>query len=361
MPIPYVLIGIAAVTGTVGLGTNIHAGIRRHKAKDIIKDAQETYDEAANRLEEQRQVTLGDLNDYGNQKLQIWSDDLGSYVEHFKRFKHIEISGEVDTNEKLNAEIQKLDIKEIAKASMTAKEIAKGGVAIIGAGAVAGIATYGGAMLLGHASTGAAITALHGVAAKNATLAFLGGGAKVAGGVGMVGGTLTIGGVMIGSIFAVQGLITNAKAKEQLAKAKQAYSEAQLAAEKMNTVVVMLKKVSEISGDYSLFLSKFVVEYRKVIDGVIDVYNRAVNEQKKSFWNAIKNFFGIKFKLDFRKLSLADQKYLHYSWLMTQILYQVLTAVLMTEDGELHIDAERSLEEARISANRLLQSTNFEV
>ena len=49
---------------------------------------------------------------------------------------------------------------------MTAQEIAKGGVAVFGAGAIAGIATYGGAMLLGHASTGAAITALHGVAAK---------------------------------------------------------------------------------------------------------------------------------------------------------------------------------------------------
>ncbi len=359
MPIPYVLIGIAAVTGSVGLGSNIHAGVRRHQAKKIIEKAQVIYDDAANKLEAQRQITLGDLNDFGTQKLQVWSDDLGCYLEHFKRFKKVELSKEANINERLNAQIQEMDVKELAKVSMTAKEIAKGGVAVLGAGAVAGIATYGGAMLLGHASTGAAITALHGVAAKNATLAFLGGGAKAAGGLGVAGGGFAIGGVVFTSIFAVQGLIANAKAKERLAKAKQAYSEAQLAAEKMATVVVMLKKVSEISGDYSLFLSKFVVEYRKVIDGVVDIYNRAVDEQKKSFWNAIKNFLGIKFKLDFSKLSVTDQKYLQYSWLMTQILYQVLTSALMTEDGQIQTNAEKSLEDVKTSANRLLQAPQF--
>ena len=359
MPIPYVLIGIAAVTGTVGLGSNIHAGIRRHQTKKIIEKAQVIYDDAANKLEAQRKITLGDLNDFGNQKLQVWSDDLGCYIEHFRRFKKIELNKEANTNEKLNTQIQEMDLKEIAKVSMTAQEIAKGGVAVFGAGAIAGIATYGGAMLLGHASTGAAITALHGVAAKNAALAFLGGGAKVVGGLGVTGGGFAIGGIAFTSIFAVQGLITNAKAKERLAKAKEAYSEALLAAEKMVTVVDMLKKVSEICGDYSMFLSRFVVEYRKVIDGVVDIYNRAVNDQKKTLWNAIKNFFGIKFKLDFRKLSLADQKYLQYSWLMTQILYQILTSALMTEDGQIETNAEKSLEDAKKSANRLLQATQL--
>ena len=84
MPIPYVLIGIAAVTGTVGLGSNIHAGIRRHQTKKIIEKAQVIYDDAANKLEAQRKITLGDLNDFGNQKLQVWSDDLGCYIEHFR-------------------------------------------------------------------------------------------------------------------------------------------------------------------------------------------------------------------------------------------------------------------------------------
>ena len=87
--------------------------------------------------------------------------------------------------------------------------------------------------------------------------------------------------------------------------------------------------------------------------------DETVEEQKKTFWNAIKNFFGIKFKLDFGKLSLTDQKFLQYSWLMTQILYQILTSALMTEDGQIQINAEKSLEDVKTTANRLIQAPQF--
>ena len=78
--------------------------------------------------------------------------------------------------------------------SLTAGEIAKMGFAAAGTGALIGVATYGGAMMFGTASTGTAIAALSGAAKTNATLAFLGGGAKAAGGLGMAGGKLMLAG-----------------------------------------------------------------------------------------------------------------------------------------------------------------------
>ena len=51
---------------------------------------------------------------------------------------------------------------------------------------------------VGTASTGTAISSLSGVAATNATLAWLGGGTLAAGGLGMAGGAIVLGAICIG-------------------------------------------------------------------------------------------------------------------------------------------------------------------
>ena len=65
-----------------------------------------------------------------------------------------------------------------------------------GVGAGMGAATWAVAGLLGAASTGIPIAGLSGVAASNATLAFLGGGSLATGGGGMALGTAVLGGVV---------------------------------------------------------------------------------------------------------------------------------------------------------------------
>lgn len=90
--------------------------------------------------------------------------------------------------------------------------------AYVGAGTVAGaaIATIGPtaamsiATVLGTASTGTAISALSGVAATNAALAWLGGGTLAAGGAGVAGGSLILGmfgpiGAAIAGVTAISG------------------------------------------------------------------------------------------------------------------------------------------------------------
>ena len=61
-----------------------------------------------------------------------------------------------------------------------------------------GLGCIWGVMALGTASTGAAIGGLTGVAATNATLAWLGGGALAAGGGGMALGSMVLGGIIAG-------------------------------------------------------------------------------------------------------------------------------------------------------------------
>ena len=64
-------------------------------------------------------------------------------------------------------------------------------------GATAPALTSGIVATVGTASTGTAISSLSGVAATNATLAWLGGGTLAAGGLGMAGGAIVLGAIGI--------------------------------------------------------------------------------------------------------------------------------------------------------------------
>lgn len=67
---------------------------------------------------------------------------------------------------------------------------------------------------------GTAISALSGVAASNATLAFFGGGSLAAGGLGMAGGAAVLGGLVAGPALLVMGVIIGAKGGKNLEEAK---------------------------------------------------------------------------------------------------------------------------------------------
>ena len=354
MPVPVVLRGVAAATGVLGIVKNIQAAVQNKSAKSIVEEAQEIYEAAKGRLEKQREITSADLDDYGRIKLKSYYEDIGGFIQYFKCFKKINIEGDMQTGSVADKRSIKMNIKEMSQVSVTAQEVVKGGIATLGAGAVTGIAAYGGTMMFASASTGTAISALSGVAAQNATLAWLGGGAKAAGGLGMAGGSAVLGGLVLGPVLAVQGIITAAKSKEKLAKAKETYTEAQVAAEKMDTMTAVMGKVSETSKDYKSFIIAYSQKYQEVIENLRLIYERTYEEQANQFWNKVKRLFGIKHRVDVTKISEEDQKYLHYSWLVTQVLYKTLVAPLMTENGEFDEKAEQLLLEAREQKQNLI-------
>lgn len=355
MPIPFILAGAAALAGATGIYKGGKAVSNNNKAKEMVANAQSLYDSAKETLDCQRIKTSKDLDALGRTKLDSWSNDIGQFVNTFKKFKNVELQGNVNLNEKLKLKIDSTgNFKNMEIASLTATEVVKAGVSTLGAGALAGIASYGGAMMFASASTGTAIATLSGAAATNATLAWFGGGSLAAGGLGMAGGTAVLGGIVAGPVLAVAGFIMAAKSEENLSKAKKTYSEAKLAAEKMDTMTDFMSKVSDISNDYNSFISEFSQRYKAVLNNLNQIYITTKEEQKGLFINKLKSIFGLGYKVDFRKLSLDQQKYLQFSWLMTQVLYAVLTAPILTEDGDLDKDVFNTLEGAKESSQKLI-------
>lgn len=355
MPVPFLLAGAAAVAGLTGVVKGGQAISNNSKAKEIIEKAERKYNRAKDSLEEQRNVTSYDLERLGETKLYSWSNDIGRFISVFKQFKKVEIEGNPNLNEKLKMKITDMgSLGKMEVASLKATEVMKAGVSSLGAGALAGIASYGGAMMFASASTGTAIATLSGAAATNATLAWFGGGSLAAGGLGMAGGTAVLGGIVAGPVLAVAGFVMAAKSEENLANAKKTESEVNVAVAKMNTMKEVMEKISDISDDYNSFIIAFSERYQPFIHQINDIYNRAYNVQKDYFFNKVKNWLGISFKIDFRKLSVNDQKVLQASWLMTQVLYAVLSAPLLNNNGDVDGNAEQTLIGAKESTQNLI-------
>lgn len=102
------------------------------------------------------------------------------------------------------------------------------GSAVVGSGVQA--ATTGLVAKLGFASTGTAISQLSGAAARNSTLAWLGGGSLASGGAGMAAGTIVLGSLNVGAALLGVGLTARKVAAqyslEQREAAAQLFSEA---------------------------------------------------------------------------------------------------------------------------------------
>ncbi len=317
----------------------IYDTVKKNKeANNTIQNAQSKYDSAQRRMEKQRKWTSNQLEELGTLKLEIWSEDIKEFIDVYQFFKEIKIEGKITGKEVMAIPVKPdWNINEMQKVSMNASEVIKGGLASVSAGALAGIASYGAVSMFGTASTGTAISALSGAAAHNATLAWFGGGAISAGGAGMEAGTLVLGGIAVVPIILVADTIMHAKADEKLAEARKIYQEAKLAAEKLNTVTDFMKHIEEVSNGYVDFLKEFRLIYKSLISEVESLVMRLQN----GYVGGARN------KISFDSLSIQQKKLLQITWLMTQVLYNVLKAPLLTKRGDLHKNAEMTLTTAR--------------
>ena len=301
----------------------------------LVSEAQNIYNTAKDNFEKQQKATSRSLERLGRIKIEMWSDDMSSFVDTFNSFKNIEMR---------ELEFQDLSfqgqneppaemLSNITSATMTAREITQTGLVALGSGALVGIASYGGAMMFAHASTGTAIAALSGVAKTNATLAFFGGGTLKAGGLGVAGGKLVLAGIAIAPILIVGGIITAVKSKAKLAEAKKVHEEAENAAAQMETVTTGMKGIQQVSDNYSNFMRKFSGRFRPFIEEL-----QAISQDYS------KDADG---KVDFDSLSEVEQKTVHIAWLLGQLFYKALDVPILTDQGTVSGDATHLLTVAK--------------
>ena len=265
MPLPFILIGAAVVAGGTGLVTGARGTMKINEAKEIISKAEKKYNEKKHILEESERKTKIALENLGGLKLNIWK----SFERFSVAFEKIKNKPEFSDNLNEKFLFSKTELEEIKKISITAIDVLGTGLLSAGAGALVGVAAYGGTMALGVASTGTAIATLSGVAATNATLAALGGGSLAVGGGGMALGASVLTGAVAGPIVAVGGLLINAKGNDSIQKAYGVEKEVEEIIVLMQSSLVYLDQLKEVSNKMEAELKKLFGLYEKQV-GILE-------------------------------------------------------------------------------------------
>lgn len=131
--------------------------------------------------------------------------------------------------------------------------------AVIGSaigGVLAAYGAYTGVGMLASTAGGVAIADLSGVAATNATLAWLGGGALSVGGFGMVVGMVVLGGLVAGPALAILGAVSADEMKEKLEKAKAYYSQVEKAVKKADAIIDQFQAIEKMAKLFTRQITK---------------------------------------------------------------------------------------------------------
>lgn len=328
MPLPLVLIGLAvasALAGGYGAKKGVDAYKDNKKANSLSEEAAGTYNNAERVLLRSRERTTSRLENLGRLKLEIWERDMTRFAGLYGQLHPIELINKVDT-EAGRTPVTTVDLGKMAELSGFAKQALAGGALAIGAGALAGVAAYGGAVMFAAASTGTAISALAGAAATNATLAWFGGGALAAGGLGMAGGAAILGGIVAGPVLAVGGAVFAAMARENLAKARANLAEARRAASEMRLAASVLDGIERVAAQFS----EKTVAVRTRFGAVLDSLDAQIARSGS----------------DYRRYTKAEKELVHVVVLFAQVMKALLETPFLSQEGALRQDYEPALKGA---------------
>ncbi|MET0267281.1 MAG: hypothetical protein ABW202_16915 [Duganella sp.] len=295
MPVPLILGVIAGGTALYGAYKGVSGAMDHSKATDINDHARSMVDQANELVEKQRKSTNAVLEDYGTRKLRAFNGVIADFIETFGKLKNVELSN--------TPELEKLNLKDFSSRSLQSLKddyalLKSSGLGLgsgLGGGAALAFGAYNGTMLLATASTGTAISSLSGVAATNATLAWLGGGSIAAGGGGMALGSMVLGAVMIGPALAIFGHIVGNKGEEalnnarsNLEQAKTVHDQAQLTFKKLEAIQHVSALANSTFSKVSAHLRRAVKDLDAVIDSHGTDYRRYPEDARETTSRAVK-------------------------------------------------------------------------
>lgn len=266
MPIPFILGGLALMAGGYGVKKGFDASEKNDKAERIVRRSKRDYKSAKNRTENKQSETNNNLEELGLLKVKIFTNEIKTLIELMSKCK----KGNSQYDDKKY--LTKSELKELNLAVNNSLEISSGLASGATAGALTGMGAYGAVGMLASASTGTAIGSLSGVAATNATLAWLGGGSLASGGLGMAGGTAVLGGLVAGPLIAVGGMFIDSRAEENLTQARKQEAEVDKAIESMKLIQSELNGIISRTDELENILIETKNKFNNTKDGLQNNY-----------------------------------------------------------------------------------------
>ena len=280
MPLPLILGAAAALAAVGGVGSGIHGAVKMKDANDTMKAADSRHKKNIARFEDTSEITNKAMDKLGALELEI----LHSFNDFSDTIEKIQNRPQFKEYSKDGVNLPKYDKEELKSVSVGAGVLlgGLGGAAVGTAGGFAAAgATTSAVMALGTASTGTAIASLSGVAATNATLAALGGGALAAGGGGIALGTTILGATTLGVGLLVGGVIFNVTGGKLSDKADEAWAQMKKAEKTIDTACTYLNDLENAATQYTGSITAVYDKYKDIFGYV----SYTVNTLHETNWN----------------------------------------------------------------------------
>ncbi|WP_086481719.1 hypothetical protein [Oceanospirillum sanctuarii] len=323
MPLPFIVVLVAGAAGVYGAGKSIQASSDNSKAREINERARKIVDSSESSLSELRNRTNKNLDRLGAKKISAISSTLTNFVSAYSQLKGVDFSEEIDDG--FFDWDEAPSVEQIRNDCELVSGVVTGGGFGAVVGSVAAFGTYGLTSSLAAASTGTGIGSLSGVAASNATLAWLGGGSLASGGMGIAGGTMVLGGLVTGPALLVFGAVLGAKAERNLSDAKSNEELAVAFSKECDAASAKLLGILAIAKIQSDILSLARASCR-----------RLTNEL-----GAIIDLAGT----DFKMFSREQQELVFKTVKTAQLVRCIVDIAIMDEDGAILGDSESKLTE----------------
>lgn len=334
--IPALVAGIAAITAATGVKKGIDAKKDMDKAKVLNQSSQDIAKEAEEFIQMAKEKTNDAITELGEEKIRVLTTSINDFVVNFEKIKNINLKSSQGIDELMDFNPTSKSFLQLKEASFEAKKIAINGLAAIGSGALLAFGTYSVVMsglggLIVTATTGTALSTLSGVAATNATLAWLGGGALTAGGLGMAGGMVVLGGLVAGPALAIGGAIFASQAKSALNDAYGNYDKAKNFKIQARHIGISLKGIYNRAVQLTELLQKldlFLVHQVETMKAII--------ESKGTDW---------------QNYSRSEQEDIYMCVQLAKTIKSVLDTSLLKQEGKLDEASKKVLEDG----NRFLE------
>lgn len=280
-------------------GAKVVSGVQGYEDRQEVMALNAKAEKIKSETEAQTEKLRKNLNDglenLGRIRITALHNTIGRFISCLKRLNQ---SAKAKEYEFLNeVDIDPGHIKEMEQLDMEAGDALKV-LAVGGSFAAVGVAATPAAVTLAvtsmcAASTGTAISTLSGVAAHNAVLAWLGGGAVASGGGGMATGAMVMGaltgGVAIGAAVISIGSLTSAFYSRKLTETtKYLAAVEEWSAEVRKSWVAleaMHKRIEEIKNVTTELESRAMLQMEK-LEALIPTFDNSNRDYVKTFQQA---------------------------------------------------------------------------
>ena len=317
MPLPLIVgLGVVSLSGFLGTAGTVSAIEKTNKCTAVQRSADDILRRANENMEYYRTSTKSHLEALGKTKLTIAADELKDFVDIFSKLKNVELLRIEGFDELDKIVLQKDFLMEMRSTATKAVDVFKTGLAGVGAGALIGWGVYGGVSTFAVTGGGAAIGALSGAAATNATLAWIGGGTLAAGGFGVAGGTVLLGGLIAAPALALMSGIASIAAGKRLDDAYSNRAEAEMVAEQVNKSGMELHHICSVAV--------LIKKNLKLLERRLNASNNLIAEivLQKTEWNQLtieeKHDVALAYKYAALIKSLIDMPLLGENGLLTK-------------------------------------------